>query len=438
MFKENRIVFKEEAPKKGVEAQNVEVDADLKAIELERFVSRKGELLEKAQRILHKEGATSATKIDELKVLHTGLTKYYDKNKSIKCKGTEADKGRVNAALLEISKVMDEINAEILKLEEPAREEVKTGARDDLRALKAEVRKPGSVEFKYANIPEEKRLKVSDYSNLIAQKFAEKGYPATTQITIGQDMHRDGYYKQIAIDVGNKTLSYAVDQSKGEANYDKLLRTALDNLPEANMHTFQEYKEAMDKVKKFPKEIDTPFNRQLLAYILQKNGYKPDTRIEIEYESIEGNEAYKIRIVLNDNEKIYEGTGYVMSSAFNKALMDLNLNDKPYLAAESFNNPEYSTSVEMSHSRYENGKDEADNSFDKSVEKDIQAKVLREMSRKGYPKLSFVNIRTVEDGVAHFVLIKINATEWEKGWGNTWETATREALNGIREYKEEM
>src|SRR3989339_233805 len=99
MFKENRIIFEGEAPGKGIEAQNVEIDADLKAIELERFVSRKKELSAKVQKILHKEGATSATKIDELNKLRTGLTAYYDKNKSAKYKGAEADKKRVGAAL---------------------------------------------------------------------------------------------------------------------------------------------------------------------------------------------------------------------------------------------------------------------------------------------------------------------------------------------------
>ncbi|MFA6550371.1 MAG: hypothetical protein WCT36_03385 [Candidatus Gracilibacteria bacterium] len=184
MFKENRIIFEERAPKEGVEAQSVEVDADLKAIELERFVSRKGELLEKAQRILHKEGATSATKIDELKVLHTGLTKYHDKNKGIKYKGTEADKGRVNAALLEISGVMDEINAEILKLEEPANKDVKDEAKTRLQSLKSDLQKPKAEDLKPAvdkerEAREKPTLSEEEFVSAIKDVYTVPLYPAS-------------------------------------------------------------------------------------------------------------------------------------------------------------------------------------------------------------------------------------------------------------------
>ncbi|KKQ66870.1 MAG: hypothetical protein US89_C0023G0006, partial [Candidatus Peregrinibacteria bacterium GW2011_GWF2_38_29] len=114
-------------------------------------------------------GVTNANKIDGLKSLRARLAKYHDKNESAKYKGSEADKKRVSAALLEISGVMDKINVEILKLEEPAKREVKVDAKTDLRRLKAEA--PKLVENGKERPSEEQIL---EFANAIQEYYTFK------------------------------------------------------------------------------------------------------------------------------------------------------------------------------------------------------------------------------------------------------------------------
>ncbi|HBB03108.1 TPA: hypothetical protein DCZ16_04970 [Candidatus Peregrinibacteria bacterium] len=171
MFKENRIIFQGGNPEQGPESQGIEVDAGLKAVELERFVSRKGEILEKVQELLHKEGVTNANKIDGLKSLRARLAKYHDKNESAKYKGSAIDRGRIGIALFRVSEIINEVDAEIRGLEEPARADVKAETKDNLKNLKA-----GAPKFKEKSKPGKEQAE--SFKSAIKDEYSFLAYPA--------------------------------------------------------------------------------------------------------------------------------------------------------------------------------------------------------------------------------------------------------------------
>jgi hypothetical protein len=294
------------------------------------------------------------------------------------------------------------------------------------------------IKFVYeGGVSEDEKLKGFGYTQLIAKEFAKKGYPERVHVDVVQGSYgRNDRHKQVAIRIGDKSLCSGNSSREG-VSYVDLLKEALRSLQEANTHRLAEYDKLMAK-SSVAKEVDTKFNRALVAFVLQKNGFDPNEHVEITAKKHDRLDIFEVRITLEDKDD-YAGKAYDFRRAFELALEKLGerVYEKPFIA-EDLKSSGRKVSVKMDHFLVENSSMDSkpDAIPDVEITKGLEAKVLRELKRKKYPDLTFVRIETtkVTDLPLRVVKITINGINRISGKGYDWAEAIKNALRNIPEY----